>query len=254
MRLPARAIWRGQVRVPPDVIDVDREADARRRARSQRSLAWASVFTQARSAAYIGCSGSIASGTPAARACGSSAAIPSRTCRCAPARSFEPFGRPPAISTRRARADGGGLVDGAAVVVERGAAAGFVGGGKQAGAAIAASRSGPRARIRLPAFSTPAACTMSRHGAIAVMPARDAALDELSKRPRLHRRGVDREQRAVVGQIAHQLATPRVAMTSRMRCAASSGSASSPAASARRNSSARCTVERVLSWPPIMVK
>ena len=39
-----------------------------------------------------------------------------------------------------------------------------------------------------------------------------------------------------------------------IRRVASSGLASSPALSARRNSSARCNVERVLSWPPTIVK
>ena len=59
---------RGQVRVPPDVIDVDRDADAVAELVAEIVAPAPSVFTQARSAAYIGCSGSIASGTPAARA------------------------------------------------------------------------------------------------------------------------------------------------------------------------------------------
>src|SRR5207245_1298796 len=53
---------------------------------------------------------------------------------------------------------------------------------------------------------------------------------------------------------AHHAAMPRVARTPRMRAAARSGSASKPAVSASRNSSARCKVERALSWPPTMVK
>ncbi len=56
-----------QLRVPPDVIGVDGDADVVAQL-SQRSSAWPSVFTQARSAAYIGCSGSIASGMLQARA------------------------------------------------------------------------------------------------------------------------------------------------------------------------------------------
>ena len=54
----------------------------------------------ARSAACIGCSGSMASGTPALRASGRMAAMPSRTWFRAPIRSFEPGGSPPTTSTR----------------------------------------------------------------------------------------------------------------------------------------------------------
>ena len=117
-----------------------------------------------------------------------------------------------------------------------GAAAGLVGGGKQAGAAIA--------RHGQAGGADHVAGLLDARGLHDVAPRRDAgdagahaALDELLQGPRLHRRGVDGEQRAVLGEIAHQC-TPRVAMTSFMRCDASSGSASSPAASARRNSSA----------------
>ncbi len=98
----------------------------------------------------------------------------------------------------------GGLVDGAAVVVERGA---------RRPASSAAGNNPPRQRqltvspaerIMAPAFSRPAACTMSRHGAIAVMPARTQPSTSCSRRPRLHGRRVDREQALVVGEIAHQ--------------------------------------------------
>src|SRR6185503_19968972 len=81
----------------------------------------------------------------------------------------------------------------------------------------------------------------------------DAAINELLQIPRLHRRRIDGEQRFVLGEVAHQC-TPRAAITVFIRDVARSGSASRPAASASRNSSARCSVERVLSWPPIMVK
>ena len=102
---------REDVRVPPDVIDVDRDAEPARavadRAGRRCRAPGASVFTQARSAAYIGCSGSMASGTPAASAWSSSAAIASSTCARAPAMSFdgaepgrENCGRPPTTSTR----------------------------------------------------------------------------------------------------------------------------------------------------------
>ena len=75
-----------------------------RRAASQMSSACFSVFTQARSAAYIGCSGSIASGTPLARACGRIAAMPSATmsrARRDVAASPAAGRRPPAPGNRR---------------------------------------------------------------------------------------------------------------------------------------------------------
>jgi len=48
--------------------------------------------------------------------------------------------------------------------------------------------------------------------------------------------------------------TPASAITRRMRSAARSGSPSRPAASIRRNCSARCTTERALSSPPTIRK
>ena len=67
-------------------------------------------------------------------------------------------------------------------------------------------------------------------------------------------RGVQRQPAMVGRKIPHHGSTPRVASTVFMRRVASSGLASSPALSASRNSSARCSVERVLSCPPTMVK
>src|SRR5436305_858075 len=82
-----------------------------------------------------------------------------------------------------------------------------------------------------------------------------AGLDHLSEVALLaQRRGVERQPAMVGGKIPHHAAMPRVARNVVMRRVASSGSASSPALSARRNSSARCSVERVLSWPPTMAK
>src|SRR5262245_39987512 len=70
------------------------------------------------------------------------------------------------------------------------------------------------------------------------------------------RQGADAEQRLTAGRfVAHvQASTPRVRIATAMRCMACAGSASRPARSARRNSSARCSVERALSCPPTMVK
>src|SRR5262249_48327729 len=49
-------------------------------------------------------------------------------------------------------------------------------------------------------------------------------------------------------------ANPCTASSFAIRDAASSGSCSTRALSARRNSSARCKSERALSWPPTMTK
>ena len=68
------------------------------------------------------------------------------------------------------------------------------------------------------------------------------------------RRRVQRQPAMIGGKIAHQGSMPRVASTVFMRRVASSGLERSPALSAKRNSSARCSVERVLSCPPTMVK
>ena len=53
---------------------------------------------------------------------------------------------------------------------------------------------------------------------------------------------------------ACQASTPCRASSVFMRCTASSGCSSTLAASARRNSSAKCCSERVLCWPPTIVK
>ena len=179
--------------------------------------------------------------------------VASRTCRRAPAMSREPFGSPPTTRIRHC----------APIAAASSTARRLSSSAARRPAASAAGNMPPRqrpvtvmscARMSLPARSTPQACTMSRQGEIAEMPGARAALDQLLERPRLHGHRVDREQRAVVRKVAHQAATPRVAITRRMRAAALSGSRSRPAASARRNSSARCSVERALSWPPTSVK
>src|ERR1700741_382197 len=59
---------------------------------------------------------------------------------------------------------------------------------------------------------------------------------------------VERQPAMVGGKIPHHASMPRTLSTPFMRRIASSGLASRPALSARRNSSARCAVERALSW------
>ena len=166
---------------------------------------------------------------------------------------FRPFRQSARDQHQAFGADTGGFVDGAAVVVERSTASGFVGSGKHAAAA--------QARDVQRCVADQLAGLVDAHGLDDVAPRRDgrdsralAAVDQLRQRPRLHGRGIDGEQLGVMGKIAHHAITPRIAITMRMRAAARSGSASRPAASARRNSSARCKVERALSWPPTMMK
>src|SRR5262245_8219728 len=67
-------------------------------------------------------------------------------------------------------------------------------------------------------------------------------------------RRVQRQPAMIRRKIAHQASMPRVAKNAFMRRVASSGLASRPALSARRNNSAKCSVDRALSCPPTMVK
>src|SRR6185437_6238000 len=76
-------------------------------------------------------------------------------------------------------------------------------------------------------------------------------LDDVSEVPLFaQRRGIQRQPAMIGRKIPHQGSMPRSASTVFMRRVANSGLASRPALSARRNSSERCRVERVLSWPP----
>src|SRR5262249_14520266 len=81
-----------------------------------------------------------------------------------------------------------------------------------------------------------------------------AGVDDLQQVALLaHGGGVEREPAVGVRKIPHQASTPRTLNTAFMRRVAASGLASSPALSASRNSSARCSVERALSCPAIIV-
>ena len=138
---------------------------------SATSSACPSVDSTARSAQYIGCSGSSARRTPRSPAYGASSASASAT-RCrAPARSREPGGRPPTTSTRQAA---------------RSAAASSI---ARRLSARAAARPAASAAVRNPprhsddtrspasvtsraAAGTPISATGSRHSPIAGMPAR----------------------------------------------------------------------------------
>src|SRR3546814_11575049 len=81
-----------------------------------------------------------------------------------------------------------------------------------------------------------------------------AALDAVLQRPLLaHGGGVQRQRaRLGAGTKRGHAAIPCTAITAFMRAAARSGSLSRPAASASRNSSARCRADRVLCWPPTL--
>ena len=138
------------------------------------SSACSSVFTQARSAQYIGCSGSIASGTRLARACSSTAAMPSVTIRRAPARSFDPSGRPPTTSTRQH----------APIVAASSIARRLSSIAARRPAASAAGNMPPRhrpvtvspcCRISRAASPAPSSASLSRHGEMPRMPWRAQA-------------------------------------------------------------------------------
>ena len=73
----------------------------------------------------------------------------------------------------------------------------------------------------------------------------DAALEKLSRTVKLPGFRKGRVPRPVLLQQIGPL---------RIRATAISGSRSSPALSARRNSSAKCRMDRALCWPPTMTK
>ena len=194
--------------VPPDVVDVDRDPEpalaVRDRARSQRSSAWPRVLTQQRSAVYIGCSGSIASATPAARASGRIAARPSAhlgagdppgpwtlaACRPRPGPGRQRRSPPPRRSPAgRRRSRPGGL---------RSESAGNI-------------PARQRPLTRRPCVAEAAGAGLDPHRLQRLAPGRDgrdavagAALDRLAQIPSLaHRRPVQRQVVEAARKIAH---------------------------------------------------
>ena len=169
-----------QLRVPPHVVQVHRHAQradcAAGSSASHTSSACSSVLMQARSAACIGCSGSMASGMPRSRASSSSAAMPSVTCARAPAMSRcaglagQRAGQAADHQHQAGRVQRAGFVERAPVVVARGLPAGGIGAGEHAAAAVARQRQAVclAAAARWPAG--PAAATWSRQGDTARMP------------------------------------------------------------------------------------
>ena len=144
----------------------------------------------------------------------------------------------PAISNKIGSADADRFVERAAIVVDGGAASGFVSRRKQATPHKACDFQAGIANYL--------AGLRNADGLHEIAPRRDggdpgarASIDQLLQVQRFDRGAVDRQRTVVVRKVAHQLAIPRVAITALMRAAALSGSASRPAASASRNSSAR---------------
>ncbi len=136
--------------------------------RSQRSTAWPSVFTQDRSAAVIGCKGSIATGIPTSLAYSVVRARPSATISRAPARSRDPGGSPPTTITRHAAP-----MAAASSTARRLSS-------RTAGVRVPSRVNHPPRHnpetvrpasriIRAPA-AIPASCSLSRHGAIPPIP------------------------------------------------------------------------------------
>ncbi len=223
------------------------------------SSACSSVLMHARSAACMGCRGSMASGMPTCRAYSRVAARPSSTCVRA-----NPMSRESRFALQRSwqrprdhhqtrRAESFGLVDGPAIVVQRGTQARGIRCREEAAAAVAGQN---HARIlELPRDGGEPCCL---HLVAPRIDGADAApgagFDDGGQRELLsHRRRVDREMLYALRKIAHQ-AIPCTARTALMRLRARSGSRSRPARSANRNSSARCATERALCWPPTMTK
>ena len=193
--------------------------------------------------------------------------------------------RQPAHHQHQARGvEFAGLVNGAAVVVPRGTQALRIGRREHAASAVAGE-------FQAMCLDQPGNCFKTCGGDL-IAPGRDGAnaparagFDDFRQRQldaaRLaNGRGVDRKPAVVAGEVAHGGVMPdsirhpwprwiagRARNDSRvslfdsvhrqqlfMRRTASSGCSSRLAASARRNSSARCGSERVLCWPPTMVK
>ena len=219
-----------RARAAPATPDPTRDGRCRRRRRPRsasngaaRSSACSSVETTARSETYIGCSGSIASTTPAA-----ARGAPARRARRRPvsARRRDRGIRPAALP-RRARASAiaelGGLLDCPSVVVDRRC------GGRRPRGIV---KNPPRHRLetRSPASRTSAAarampysCTGSRQSPIAGMPASAVRRTAVSSAAVLDRRLVEREPRE-----AH----PRIPFRPSRACqrdAASSGRSSARA-------------------------
>ncbi|MDT4853188.1 hypothetical protein FQZ97_874450 [compost metagenome] len=154
-----------------------------------------------------------------------------------------------------------GLVDGAAVVVERGLQAGRVGRGKEAAPAVAREADAVRLQL-LRHLVEPDGRDLVAPRADGADAAFGALVDEavqrhLGARLLADGRRVDRQPVVVLREIAHgfaQPSTPCKASNVFMRRTASSGCSSRLAASARRKSSAKCCSERVLCCPPTIVK
>ena len=194
---PARSIWRLELRVPPDVVDVDRDAHVAAvfpSSSSHRSSACASVLMQPRSPQYIGCIGSIASGTPLERAWSRIAPRPSRTMSRAPPQVLRVLRQPAGDEDEAPRLDRRGLVDRAPVVVDRGLAAFAVGRREESAAAQAGDRQAvvadhARGFLRADLRQLVAPRAMPR------MLCRRQRFDRLPQVALLaHRRGVEREE------------------------------------------------------------
>ena len=150
-------------------------------------------------------------------------------------------------------AQGRGLVDGALVVVDGALAPRRIGRREHAAAAEVGDAEAVVAHDA-GSFREPDLCHLVAPGRNRGDAELCASLDRLSQVELLaHGREVD-GQSVKSHRRSRAYATPATANTWLMRLAASSGSRSTRALSASRNSSARCTTERALCWPPTMAK
>src|SRR5262245_50871254 len=201
----------------------------------------------------------MASGRPAARAYSSISAMPSCTCVHAAAMSFEGVlpgrencGSPPTTSTMQDAPSA--LASSPAPPLSARVVAGHaIRDELTAPAAAGEIKSG--VAHRAPGAIEPDGGDLVAPGIDGADAVAGAGVDDREQIALLaDRRRVQRQPAMIGREIAHQTSKPRVARNAFIRWVAASGLASSPALSARRNSSARCKVERALSCPPTMVK
>jgi hypothetical protein len=252
-----------QLRVPPDVIDVERDADRTSAAGIERVAEVERVLRGVHAGA-VGGIGRMQRLDRERQSCllrivqHLGDAVMHLIARCGDVLGHRAAG--PRILRQAAddEHDAGGterdgLVNGAAVVVACRAAMRVI--GREHAAAAIARQIEPRVLHR-------AHGTVETDGSDLVAPGIDGAdaepragLDDGEKIALLADGcRVQRQPAVISGKIAHQASMPRLARIVAIRRVAASGSASSPAWSASRNSSARCRVERALSCPPTIVK
>src|SRR5262249_6825105 len=120
----------------------------------------------------------------------------------APLRSCEPFGKPPTTRTRHCAP----IAAASSTARRLSSSAARRGGSSAAGGKPPPAGPGAGAalgRVGLPGGALPPGWAAARPGGGRGEAGAGAALDELLQRPRLHRHRVDRDERAIVREVAH---------------------------------------------------